>query len=179
MNHQSYTGPSNTLEIVKSAIVIALYMVLTLLVAPIAYGPVQFRISEMLNYLGLYNRRYMYAVTLGVFLANFYQYGAIDMIVGSLTTLASMYVSHWLGDWLVQLNEKHHFFKHDPILLKYISMAIVFAIGCITIAIMLLLVGAEAAFWPVYASLFISELVVMLIGIPIMYTISKRVDFQS
>ena len=44
MNHQSYTAQSRTRDLVKSAIVVSLYMVLTLLVAPVAYGPVQFRI---------------------------------------------------------------------------------------------------------------------------------------
>ncbi len=179
MNHQSYTAQSRTRDLVKSAIVVSLYMVLTLLVAPVAYGPVQFRISEMLNFLGLYNRRYIYAVTLGVFLANFYQYGPVDMVIGSLTTLASMFIGRWLGDWLGSLNEKHQFFKYDPMFLRYLAMAVVFAAGCITIAIMLVMVGAEAAFWPVYSSLFISELVVMLLGIPVMYAISKRVDFNA
>lgn len=179
MNHQSYTAHSRTLDLVKSAIVVSLYMVLTLLVAPVAYGPIQFRISEMLNYLGLYNRRYMFAVTFGVFLANFYQYGPVDMVIGSLTTLASMYVSHWVGDWLVNLNEHHAFFKHDPILLKYLAMAVVFAAGGFTIALMLVMVGAEAAFWPVYLSLFISELAIMLLGMPLMYALSKRIDFHA
>lgn len=179
MNHQSYSTSNRTLDLVKSAIVIALYMVLTLLVAPVAYGPIQFRISEMLNYLGLYNRRYVFAVTFGVFLANFYQYGVIDMIVGSLTTLVSFYVSHWIGDSVVNLNRNHHFFKYDELLLKYIVMAIVFALGGFPIALMFIAVGAEAAFWPAYGSLVISELVIMLIGIPIMYAISKRIDFEK
>lgn len=49
MNHQSYTAQSRTMDLVKSAIVVSLYMVLTLLVAPVAYGPVKFNISEILN----------------------------------------------------------------------------------------------------------------------------------
>lgn len=179
MNHQTYRASARTLDLVKSAVVIALYLVLTFLVAPVAYGPVQFRISEILNYLGLYNRRYIYAVTLGVFLANFYQYGAIDMVVGSLTTLASMFVGRWVGERLVALNQRHRFFKFDDMLLRYLALAIVFAVGCFTLAIMFIVVGAESAFWPAFASLFVSELTVMLLGMPIMYLISKRINFES
>ncbi|MBF6625828.1 QueT transporter family protein [Aerococcaceae bacterium zg-BR9] len=179
MNHQTYRAENRTLDLVKSAIVIALYMALTFLVAPVAFGPVQFRISEILNYLGLYNRRYVYAVTLGVFLANFYQYGIVDMVVGSLTTLVSFYISIWIGNRLVELNRRVKFFKYDEMLLKYIVTAFVFAAGCIVIALMLYVIGAEAAFWPTYLSLFISELVVMLLGMPIMYLISKRIDFNE
>lgn len=168
-----------TRSLAKSAIVIALYLMLTLLVAPVAYGPVQFRISEILNYLGLYHRRYIYAVTIGVFLANFYQNGLVDMIVGSLTTLVSFYVSLWLGKQLIRLNNRYHFFKGNPELLRYVAMAIVFATFCFTIAAMLVMIGAESAFWPVYASIFVSELIVMLLGIPVMYTVSKRVDLTQ
>lgn len=179
MNHQTFSAQNRTQDLVKSAIVIALYMALTFLVAPVAFGPVQFRISEMLNFLGLYNRRYLYAVTLGVFLANSIQYGPVDMVVGSLTTLGSFYVSLWLGGVIVKFNKKHQFFKGDEILLKYLTMAVVFALGCFTIAWMFIIIGAEAAFWPTYLSLFTSELTVMLLGIPVMYTVSKRVDFNQ
>lgn len=179
MNHQTFSTENRTQDLVKSAIVIALYMALTFMVAPVAFGPIQFRISEILNYLGLYHRRYIYAVTLGVFLANSIQYGPVDMVVGSLTTLLSFYGSLWLGDKVVKLNQEYQWFKIDDILLKYVTMAIIFALGCFTIALMLVVIGAEAAFWPVYLSLFVSELVMMLLGIPVMYTVSKRIDLTK
>ena len=49
MNHQSYTAQSRTRDLVKSAIVVSLYMVLTLLVAPVAYGPVTIKNREMIK----------------------------------------------------------------------------------------------------------------------------------
>lgn len=169
--------PMSASGLVKGAIVTSLYIVLTLLVAPVAYGPIQFRISEVLNYLGLYHRRYIYAVTLGVFIANFQQYGPIDMVVGSLTSLVSILVGRWLGDKaIVWLKGKT---KLNATLIRYLVLAFVFAIGSFPIALMLVMVGAEAAFWPVYCSIAISELLVMLIGIPFILTLSQRLNFNE
>ena len=60
-------------DLTHIAIVAALYVVLTV-VPPfnlISYGPYQFRIAEMFNLLGFYNRKYIIAVTLGCVIANF------------------------------------------------------------------------------------------------------------
>ncbi|HFI0463480.1 TPA: QueT transporter family protein [Streptococcus suis] len=176
MKSMSTHQPSQTQAYLKSAIVIAIYIVLTLMVAPFAFGPIQFRISEILNYLGLYNRRYIYAVTLAVFISNFYQYGPVDMVVGSLTTLFSMWVGIWLGDRIVKARKGQSTWLSDD-LLRHLVLALAFALCIFPIAMMLVAVGAEAIFLPAYISLAISELIVMLIGIPIMMTLRKRVDF--
>lgn len=169
----------STSGLVKAAIVTSLYVVLTLLVAPVAYGPIQFRISEILNYLGLYHRRYIYAVTLGVFIANFQQYGPVDMIVGSLTSLFSILVGRWLGQQIVNGLKKRGYKQLNEALIQYVTLAIVFAIGSFPLAVMLVILGAEASFWPVYGSFALSELIVMVLGIPIMMTLSKRIDFDQ
>lgn len=71
------------------ALVAAVYIVLT--VTPplnaISYGAYQFRVSEMMNFLPFYNRKYIYGVTLGVMIANFFTYGLVDVVVGGLSTL--------------------------------------------------------------------------------------------
>ena len=76
-------------DLTHIAIVAALYVVLTI-VPPfnlISYGPYQFRIAEMFNLLGFYNRKYIIAVTLGCVIANFFSFNMIDVVVGSLSTL--------------------------------------------------------------------------------------------
>ena len=76
-------------DLTHIAIVAALYVVLTV-VPPfnlISYGPYQFRIAEMFNLLGFYNRKYIIAVTLGCVIANFFSFNMIDVVVGSLSTL--------------------------------------------------------------------------------------------
>lgn len=82
---KSRYGQYDTAGLVKAGVVSALYIALTLVFGLLgwAYGPIQFRPSEMLNFLGLHHKRYIYAVTLGVFVANYYQYGVYDMIADS------------------------------------------------------------------------------------------------
>ena len=63
---------SKTLELAKSAIVAALYVALTVVLAPFSYGAIQVRIAEMFNFLPLYNKRYIWAVTVGVFISNLF-----------------------------------------------------------------------------------------------------------
>jgi len=174
--HTNDQALSNTESIVRGALVTALYITLTFLVAPVAFGPIQFRISETLNFLGLYNKRYIHSITLGVLFVNFYSYGVIDMIVGGTSTFIFLWISRWLGE-IISTQFKQT--KIDPVIIKYIVLIIVFSLSMFTIAGMLVILGVEAAFWPVYISLGISQLTVMTVGAFIMYPVSKRVDFGA
>lgn len=82
-------------KLVKNAIVAALYMVLTLAIAPIAYGDVQFRVSEIMLLLMLINSTYAPGLILGCMLANLFSpLGIIDVFVGtSATALAVFFMS--------------------------------------------------------------------------------------
>ncbi len=46
-----------TRELAMTAIVAALYAVLTLAIAPIAYGAIQFRLSEVMTLLAFYDKK--------------------------------------------------------------------------------------------------------------------------
>ena len=66
----------------------AAYTALTVILAPISYGPVQFRISEALTLLPFYFPEAVPALTIGCVLANFFGgFGLTDMFFGSLATL--------------------------------------------------------------------------------------------
>jgi uncharacterized membrane protein len=82
-------------KLVKNAIVAALYMVLTLAIAPLAYGDVQFRVSEIMLLLMLINSAYAPGLILGCMLANFFSpLGLVDVLVGtSATALAVLFIS--------------------------------------------------------------------------------------
>ena len=49
-------------EIAKMAMVAALYVVITVFLAPFSFGQVQLRVAEMFNFLALYNKRYVWSV---------------------------------------------------------------------------------------------------------------------
>lgn len=76
--------------IAESAIIAALYVVITWLFAPISYGPIQFRISEVLVLLVVLNPKFAYALVIGCFVSNIpSSLGWYDMLFGTLaTTLA-------------------------------------------------------------------------------------------
>lgn len=167
-----------TLDMTKIAVVAALYVVITLLIAPIAYGPIQFRISESLNFLALHHKRYIWAVSIGVFIANFITYGPIDMIVGSLSTFVFLYLGRWLGDQLVKMAKQAQFNLLSDQWIRYITLTIVFSLSMFTTATTIILVGADQAFIPIYISLALSELAAMTLGMFIMYPLSKRIDFD-
>lgn len=85
--------------LVEAAVLAALYVVLTVLVAPIAFGPVQFRISEALMLLPALMPASVLGLPLGVFLANllFGGLGWIDITFGTLATILVVIVTRWLA----------------------------------------------------------------------------------
>lgn len=78
-------------RIVFSALIAALYATLTLVLAPISYGEVQFRISELLILLVLVDPFYIGGLTLGCFIANLLgPIGLMDVIFGTSATFISL-----------------------------------------------------------------------------------------
>ncbi len=78
-------------KLVKAALVAAIYAVLTIILAPISYGPVQFRLSEILVLLAFINPTYIIGLTLGCLLANIFGgLGLLDIVFGTLATFLSV-----------------------------------------------------------------------------------------
>ncbi|WP_296141260.1 QueT transporter family protein [uncultured Anaerococcus sp.] len=78
---------SDTNFLVRSAVVAALYAVLTLVVPMPQYGPIQFRFSEILVLLAFYNRKYIPGLVLGCAIANLFSPMAwFDVIFGTLSS---------------------------------------------------------------------------------------------
>ena len=61
MNHSSnpQTSTWSATALAKMALVTALYVVVTVLLAPLSFGPIQLRLAELFNYLGVFNKRYL------------------------------------------------------------------------------------------------------------------------
>lgn len=80
------------LRLVKLAVIAALYVALTVVLAPISFGPIQFRISEVLVLLCFFKRDYCISLILGCFIANLFsiELGYIDLIFGTLHTAISV-----------------------------------------------------------------------------------------
>jgi uncharacterized membrane protein len=91
----------STRRIAKSGVVAALYVVLTVALSGLSYGSVQFRIAEALMLLCLFSKDYIYALTIGCFIANIFStVGAIDTVVGTSATLFAGICIYLLRDKL-------------------------------------------------------------------------------
>lgn len=90
---------SNTVErLVKSAIIAAIYATVTFFLEPISYGPVQFRISEIMVLLAFFDPFYILGLTLGCFIANILGPNGIpDIVFGTLATFISVYAISLTG----------------------------------------------------------------------------------
>lgn len=95
---------SLTKKIVVNALLAAIYFVLCLLCGEFAYGPIQFRLSEMLVLLCFFRPDFIYGVTIGTFLANIMSLsllGPWDMIFGTLATLIAAVGAAYLSPRLL------------------------------------------------------------------------------
>ena len=89
----------------QGAVIAAVYVVLTLVFAPISFGAVQFRISEALCILPFFTVAAVPGVSIGCLLANILAGAALpDIVFGTLATLIGAIVSYRLRNiskWLV------------------------------------------------------------------------------
>jgi len=86
--------------VVFSGVIAALYVVLTLPIAQFAYGPIQFRLAEVLTILPAFSMNWIPGVTIGCLLANLLNpqnLGPIDIIFGSVATLVAGFGSYFIG----------------------------------------------------------------------------------
>lgn len=82
---------NNISDIIKIAIVAAVYAVMTVAISPLSYGPVQFRFSEILILLCFYNKKYCISMTLGCLIANLFSPMALlDVPFGTIATILTV-----------------------------------------------------------------------------------------
>lgn len=100
-------------ESVRAAIIAALYIALTMMLAPLAYGFFQIRISEMLGMLP-FDRKYggraaaVGVVTGGTIVGLLSPHGAVDLALGIVSGIVCLGLVWWMGtvrtnDWWKQL----------------------------------------------------------------------------
>jgi uncharacterized membrane protein len=90
---------ANTVRsLTRAGLIAALYAALTLIFAPISYGPLQVRISEALTILPYFTPSAIIGLGVGCLAANIYSSAGIyDVILGSLLTLMAAYLTYLCG----------------------------------------------------------------------------------
>ena len=86
----------STVFIVKSAVIAALYAIMTVVISPLSYGMVQCRFSESLIMLCVFTPAAIPGLTVGCLVANIFSFNPIDMICGTTATLLSAVVGYKL-----------------------------------------------------------------------------------
>lgn len=154
-------------ETAKVAIVASLYVAVTVVLAVISFGAVQLRLSEMFNYLALFHKRYLIAVTLGVVIANFLSpMWWVDVPVGGIATFIVLIISRMLTKNIKSL------------VLKLIVTGIIFTASMFTVATQLTIIF-DMPFWPTYGMVAVGEAFSMLVGGITMYLLQKKIDFTK
>jgi len=154
-----------------NALVAALYIVLS--VGPAAFnlasGSLQFRVSEGLNHLVVFNRKYLWGIVAGVVLFDAFGPGAslLNVLFGGAQSLIALLLVTWLGPKLKTVGQ------------RMALNVLLFTISMCFIAWMLMLVGGATAFWPTYLTTAISEFIIMTITAPIMYGLNRVLRFSE
>ncbi|MTH53645.1 QueT transporter family protein [Bacillus mangrovi] len=153
-----------------NGILAALYIAVTALVAPVGFSFIQFRVSEILNHLVVFNKKYMIGIVLGVFISNllFSPMKAYDLIFGtgqslialSLTVLAGMVIKNIWGRMIF-----------NTLIFTFTMCIIAFEIK--------LAMDIPETFWYMWATIAAGEFIIMAIGMPVIYALNKRLKFKD
>jgi uncharacterized membrane protein len=146
-----------TRRVVRGAVVAALYAVFTVGLAPISYGPIQFRLSEALKPLVIWFPDAIFGLALGTILANLMSpyVGAWELVFMPFTDFAGGVLCWWIG-------------KRSPWL-----GVVVYALTTGASVSLMLHVVTGAPFLPLFASIGASELILLIGGFPIMRFIAR------
>ena len=153
--------------VVINGLVAGIYVVLTAPFANIAFGPIQFRIAEVLAVLPIFSAGTIPGVTLGCFLANLLNpqnLGPVDIIGGPIATLIAACFSWMIGKKNKPLGIIPPIVSNGLIVGFYLPFLLVEVAGPVTVQAvaisMLSVAGSEAV-------------LLVVLGLPLIALISK------
>lgn len=150
---------NNTTKIICfNAVIAALYIALTMALAPISYGVIQLRVAESLTILPAVLPFSVIGLFIGCAISNsISMFGIYDVIFGSLITLLAGFLTSKLKNkWLAPL---------PPIVLNAFGLPLIWY-----------LIGSETVYWINVLSIFVSQTIILyLLGVPLLILIKKTV----
>ncbi|MGI5881349.1 MAG: QueT transporter family protein [Syntrophomonadaceae bacterium] len=148
-------------DLTDNAIIAAIYVVFTIILGQFAYQSIQFRIAEILLLLCFYRKRYIFGVTIGCLIANFFStdLGMVDVVFGTLATLISAL--------LISFSKKLFIAWIFPIVLNaiVIGLELHFVLGL--------------PLWASIGTVALGEGAVMLVGLIVFLILEKRPTFLN
>ena len=148
---------------VQAAMIAAIYAVLTLIISPISFGPVQLRISEAMIMFAAVTPAAIPGLTIGCALANLASpYGLIDIIFGTTATLLAACFAYGMRNIRI---------KNNPWLTP--MGAVVFNAFIVSAAIKIVS-GADVLYWLSVLEVGAGELIsCYALGIPLWLLLEK------
>lgn len=152
-----------------NAVIAALYFVLTATVAPFGFTNIQFRISELFNHFIVFNKKFFWGIIGGVFLANlFLSPTKVDLIFGLSHTIISLCITMLFARVI-----------KNKLTLMFIN-SVVFSVNMFIIAYMLkVFLRLEGTFMFLWITSGISEFIMMVVAIPVVYFLQKRINIKQ
>lgn len=102
----------------------AVYAVLTIILAPISYGPLQIRVSEALTILPFFSPYSIVGLFIGCIIANIFGgNGITDIIFGSMATLGAALITYYIGR--MKFKYKAYLAPLPPVIINAIVVGLV------------------------------------------------------
>ncbi|VEI05192.1 QueT transporter family protein [Kurthia zopfii] len=145
-----------------SGIIAALYIAVSLLIAPFSFGALQLRLGEILNHLVVFNKKYFYAIIIGVFITNLFSpNGPIDLVFGVGQTLLSLGLTILSARYIKSIVHRMIF---NTVVFTFMMWLIAWELNIVL----------HLPFGYTWLTVAAGEAIIMAIGIPIMLALNKR-----
>lgn len=157
-----------TRRVVLVAIVAALYAVLTIAIAPISYGVIQFRISEALKVLVLFDPWLSLGIGIGTFFANMISpfAGPWDLMWMPFTDIVGGVLAWALYRYVLR--------ERWPV----VAMAVYALTTGAAVGLMLQAFGL-GGFWLLSGMVALSELIILVGGTPLMVYVERMLEMRG
>lgn len=140
-----------------------MYAALTILLAPISYGPVQCRISEAMTLLPLFFVEAVPGLILGCLVANLLSGWWADIVFGTAATAAAAALTWLIGRKLKEKKFLPFAGGIPPVVLNAAILPLIW-----------LLFSSDAAFWLNFATVLAGQTgAVYVLGVPLYYGLKK------
>lgn len=150
-----------------SGIIAALYIAVSLLIAPFSFGAIQLRLGEILNHLVVFNKKYFYAIIIGVFITNLFSpNGPIDLVFGVGQTLLSLGLTILSARYIKSIVHRMIF---NTVVFTFMMWLIAWELNIVL----------HLPFGYTWLTVAAGEAIIMAIGIPIMLALNKRINFKK
>ncbi|WP_431029008.1 QueT transporter family protein [Lysinibacillus sp. LZ02] len=150
-----------------TGIIAALYIAVTMLVAPFGFTEVQFRISEIFNHLVAFNPRFSIGIILGVFISNIFSpLGMYDLIFGVAHSIITISIFVLICKLVKNITVR---LVINTLLFTFTMFIIAFELN----------LALELPFFWTWLTVAAGEFVVLAVGAPIMYLLNKRLNFKN